>query len=83
MAAKSKSKSTRAGHFKGRLTTDVIAEFQQELGIPEWMEDRCALLTTALEDELLEDPSVPAQDLWKLLINKYNEYGKRYRKGRG
>ena len=41
------------------------------------------MLTKALEEELLEDPFVPAQDLWKLLITKYNEYGKKYRKGRG
>ena len=83
MAAKSKSKSTRTNYLKGNLTAGVIAEFLQEPGIPEWMEDVCALLTTALEEELLEDPSVPAQDPWKLVINKYKEYGKRYRKGRG
>ena len=82
-AAKSKSRSAGTDYLKGNLTADLIAEFRQEPGIPEWMEDLCALLTTAVEEELLEDPSVPAQDLWKLLINKYNEYGKRYRKGRG
>ena len=77
MTAKSKSKSTRTDYLKGSLTADLIAEFLQEPGIPEWMEDLCALLTMALEEKLLEDPSVPAQDLWKLRINKYNEYGKR------
>ena len=83
MDAKSKSKSTTTYYLKGILIADLIAEFLQEPGIPEWMEDQCALLTTTLEEERLEDPSVPAQDLWKLLISKYNEYGKRYRKGRG
>ena len=41
------------------------------------------MLTKALEEELLEHPSVPTQGLWKMLITKYNEYGKKYRKGRG
>ena len=83
LAAKSKSKSNKTDYLRGVLTADLIGEFLQEPGILAWMEDLCALLTKAVEEELLEDPSVPAQDLWKLLINKYNEYGKRYPKGRG
>ena len=82
-AAKSKSKSAKTNYPKGVLTTDLIGEFLQEPAIPEWMDDLCKLPTKALDEELPEDPSVPAQDLWKLLINKYNEYDKRYHKGRG
>ena len=40
-------------------------------------------MTKALDEELLEDMSVPANDLWRLLITKCNEYNKRYHKGRG
>ena len=82
-AAKSKSKPSKMDYLKGVLTAEVIEEFLQEPGIPEWMGDLCALLTKALEEELLEDPSVPAHDLWKLLITRYNGYGKKYRKGIG
>ena len=80
---KSKSRSGKKGYLKGAITTELIAEFLQEPGVPEWMEDLCALLTAALEEDLLEDPAVAVPDLWKLLITKYHEYGKRYRKGRG
>ena len=83
VADKSKSKLTKTDYLKGARTTELIAEFLQEPRVPDWMVDLCALLTTALAEELLEDPTVPAHNLWKLLITKYNEYGKRYRKGRG
>ena len=39
------------------------------------MKHLCALLTTTLEEDLLEYSSVRAQDFCKVLINKYNEYG--------
>ena len=38
------------------------------------MTDLCQLLTKALDEEILEDPSVPVDDLWRLLITKYHEY---------
>ena len=47
------------------------------------MTDLCQLLTKALDEELLEDPSFPVNDLWRLLITKYQDYEKRYHKGRG
>ena len=47
------------------------------------MTDLCQLLTKALDEELLEDSSVPVNDLWRLLITKYQEYEKSYHKGRG
>ena len=59
MAAKSKSKSSKTYYLKGVLTAELIEEFLQEPGIPGWMGDLCALLTKALEEELLEDPSAP------------------------
>ena len=82
-AAKSKSKSAKTYYLKGVLTAGWIDEFLQEPAIPEWMQDLCKLPTKALDEELLEDPSVPANDLWRLRINKYNKYDKRYHKGRG
>ena len=79
-AAQSKSKSAKTDYLKGVLTAGLIEELLQEPAIPEWMTDLCQLLTKALDEELL---AVPANDLWKLLITKYNEYDKRYHKGRG
>ena len=81
--AQSKSKSAKTDYLKGALTAGLIEEFLQEPAIPEWMTDRCQLLTKAVDEEILEDPSVPVNDLWRLLITKYQEYEKRYHKGRG
>ena len=77
-AAQSKSKSAKTDYLKGVLTAGLIKEFLHEPAIREWMTDLCQLLTKALDEELLEDPSVPANNLWKLFITKYNEYDKRY-----
>ena len=82
-AAKSKLNSAKTDDLKGVLTAGLIEEFLQEPAFPEWMEDLCKLMTKALDEELLEDPSVLAGGLWTLLINKYNEYEKGYHKGRG